>query len=409
MMIKNWNSDPDDQSPILTFGFRPFFLAGGLYAIIAMLAWITWLMLHSANAVILQPTIAIPAHLWHGHEMLFGFAGAVITGFMLTAVPGWTGARRVAGLPLLVILIVWIAGRMVMWFSAFLPALLVAAVDMAHLPLLAVIVARGLILRPAPRNLIFLAILFILIAANGVFHGEWTGLTEDTASSGLAMALLTITLLVVILGGRVVPSFTRNVMIRKGQNQNLPHSVALLDKASIAGMVAVVGCYLIAAPDEATGAVAAFAATANVARLSLWRWRSVIGEPILWSLHLAYLWIPVGLATLSAALLAGWPSQSAALHILAIGAIGGMTLAMMTRAPLGHTGRPLVVIRPIAVAYLLIASAALLRGFGLDVFPAEYFLVIFIAGALWTAGFLIFVVTYTPILLGPTLKPQNGN
>ena len=408
-MIRNWNSDPDDQPSFLTFGFRPFFLVGGLYAVIAMLAWVTWLMLHSANAVIVQPTIAIPAHLWHGHEMLFGFAGAVITGFMLTAVPGWTGARRVAGVQLVIMMIVWIAGRVVMWFSAFLPAFLVAAIDMAHLPLLAAILARGLILRPAPRNLIFLAILIFLTVANGAFHGEWTGLSEDSASWGLAIALLTTTLMVVILGGRVVPSFTRNVMIRTGQNRNLPHSIALLDKASIAGMVAVVGCYLFAAPDAVTGVLAAFAAVTNIARLGLWRWRSVLGEPILWSLHLAYLWIPVGLATLSTSLLAGWPSQSAALHLLAIGAIGGMTLAMMTRAPLGHTGRPLIVTRPIAVAYLLIAIAALMRGFGLDVFPADYFLVIFIAGALWTAGFLIFVVTYTPILLGPSLKLQNEN
>ncbi len=400
------NSSPDDQIPLLSFGFRPFFLLAGFYAVVAMLAWVTWLILHSVNAVVLQPTIAVPAHLWHGHEMLFGFAGAVISGFMLTAVPAWTGARRVAGLPLVMLVVVWMAGRVVMWFSAFLPTLLVAAVDLAHLPFLAGTVALGLIIRPAPRNLIFLALLSLLIVANCAFHGEWTGLTDDTASWGLTTALLTTVLLIVILGGRIIPAFTRNAMIRNGQDRNLPRSIGLLDATSIASMAAVLACHLAALPNVITGTAAALAAAANLARLAMWRWRAVLGEPILWSLHLAYLWIPVGLAAFSAALLGSWFSHSAALHLLAIGAIGGMTLAMMTRAPLGHTGRPLTVIRPIAGAYVLIAAAALLRGFGLDALPAEYFLVILIAGGLWTIGFLVFVIAYTPILIGPSQKRQ---
>jgi len=405
------SSEPTEQIPFLSIGFRPFFLLAGLYAIASMSAWLAWLAVHAANGIILEPTIAVPAHLWHGHEMLFGYTAAVITGFMLTAVPGWTGAQRVAGPPLVFLMGVWIAGRLVVWFSALLPPLFVAAIDMAHLPLLAGIVALGLIRRPAPRNLIFLGLLIILIIANGAIHAEWTGLSEDSAAWGLNVALITMTLLVVILGGRIVPSFTRNALKRRGvgRERDLPRSIAMLDKASIAGVAALLVCYLFPLPDPITGIAAALAACANLARLSLWRWRSVLDAPILWSLHLAYLWIPLGLAGLAAALLGGWFSHNAALHILAVGAVGGMTMAMMTRAPLGHTGRPLVVAVPIAGAYLLIAAAALLRGFALEAFPAHYYSVIFSAGGLWIAGFIVFVIVYLPILTGPPLKNQPSD
>lgn len=405
-MAKARNNDCEDQPAFLTIGFRPFFLCAGLYSVIAMAAWIAWLMLHGANAVILKPTIAIPAHLWHGHEMLFGYVGAAITGFMLTALPGWTGARRVAGGRLLGLMMVWAAGRMVMWFSTFLPALVVAAVDLAYLPLLAIVVASGLIRQPAPRNLIFLALLCVLIISNAAFHGEWSGVAGSSASWGLALALLTCVVLIVILGGRIVPAFTRNAMVRKGRSENLPRSVRMIDLASIASVAAVAICHALALSDMVTGGVAAIAAAANLVRWGMWRWRATLNEPIVWSLHLAYLWVSVGLAALSAAMLGDWLSHSAAMHLLAIGAIGGMTMAMMTRAPLGHTGRALSVSGPVAVAYLLVAIAALLRGFGLEFLPADYFLVILAAGTLWIAGFMIFVVTYTPILTGPPLRAR---
>ena len=398
------NNDPDDQTPFLSIGFRPFFLAAGIYAVLAMLAWIAWLALHSVNALVLTPTISVPAHLWHGHEIMFGYAVAVISGFMLTAVPGWTGARRVAGLALVVLLTVWFVGRIGVWFSAFLPAAVVAVLDMAFLPLLAGTVALALIKRPAPQNVIFLALLTVLIVANGAVHMEWLGLSENTASWGLSVAVVDTTLMIVILGGRIIPSFTRNALLRRDSWQPLPQTFSLLDKASIASAATVLLCYLVSAPGLVTGIVAAVAAAANLTRLSFWCWRSTLGQPILWSLHLAYLWIPAGYAALAAAFLGDWLPHSAALHFLAVGAIGGMTLAMMTRAPLGHTGRPLVVVLPIAVSYLFIAVAALLRGLVLDTFPASYFTIVFIAGGLWIAGFAIYVFVYAPILTGPSVK-----
>jgi uncharacterized protein involved in response to NO len=404
LMTWSFNSDPDLQPPFLSIGFRPFFLAAGIYAVIAMLAWVTWLILHSANAVILEPTINVPAHLWHGHEMLFGFAAAVIAGFMLTAVPGWTGARRVAGAPLLFLFACWIAGRIVMWLSSFLPALLVAGIDMLLLPSLALTIAFALFKRFQARNAIFLLLVMILIVTNALVHAEWLGWMDDVASYAMRIAILNITLMIVVLGGRITPSFTRNAMLRQGITDGHPRHHRLLEVASIAGVAAVLFGTATNAPATVIGTLALFAAIANLARQSLWCPLFTRDDPILWSLHLAYLWIAIGLATIACAELTGALSLSAAQHVLAVGTVGGMTLAMMTRAPLGHTGRALVVRRPIALAYLMMALAAALRGFGLDLMPQLYFEIVLAAGLLWSAGFAIFAAIYLPILIGPSVK-----
>jgi uncharacterized protein involved in response to NO len=366
-----------------------------------------WLGLHSMNIEVRRPTIAGAPHLWHGHEMIFGYATAVISGFILTAVPNWTGARRVAGTPLALLVLLWLAGRAAMWFSGFLPAALVAALDMAHLPALILLVALGLFVRPAPRNLVFLLLLTLLVGANAAVHAEWLGLTENSAAGGLAFGLMTISLLVVIIGGRVVPSFTRNALMRESGMQSLPRSFPVLDRAAILASALLVACYLPALPGFVTGAIALAAALLNGARLAFWRSAAVLGEPILWSLHIAYAWIAVGYAALASAHLTGSPHETAALHIIAIGAIGGMTLAVMTRAALGHTGRPLSVSRPIAIAYGLIAVAAAVRGFGPGLLPSHYFALIFLSGGLWISGFAIFAIGYCSILTGPPLPKRQ--
>ncbi|HSM40925.1 MAG TPA: NnrS family protein, partial [Afifellaceae bacterium] len=335
-------------------------------------------------------------------------ATAVVSGFILTAIPNWTGARRVAGTPLVVLVVLWLAGRAAMWFSGFFPAALVAVLDMAHLPALTILVALGLFVRPAPRNLIFLLLLIFLAGANGAVHAEWLGLTENSATGGLAFGLMTLSLLVVIIGGRVVPSFTRNALMRESGMRALPRSFPLLDRATIVASSLLIGCYLFAFPGVVTGAVALAAAIFNGARLAFWRSAAVLGEPILWSLHLAYAWIAVGYAALAGSHLIGAPHETAALHIIAIGAIGGMTLAVMTRAALGHTGRPLSVSRPVALAYGLIAIAAAVRGFGPGLMPSHYFLLIFLSGGLWISGFAIFAACYCSILIGPPLPKQQS-
>jgi len=374
---------------------------GGIYAVVAIAAWLAWLLLHAGNVAVTRPTIAEAPHLWHGHEMLFGYAVAVLSGFLLTAVPSWTGTTPLAGQPLAMLAAAWLAGRIAMWFSAFLPAGLVAAIDLAYLPLLMLVVARALMRRPAARNLVFIALMALLLFANAVVHAQWLGFAEDTASWGLKLAILVLALMITIIGGRVVPAFTRNALLHRGEHERLPRSIPRLDGVCIASALAAV----IAATADwpaALGVATLVTGFANAVRLALWRPTASLDEPIVWSLHLGYLGLVVGFLTLAAADLGGWPSETAALHVIAIAAIGGMTLAVMTRAALGHTGRALAVTRPVAAAYVLVAVAALVRGFGTALAPAHYFAVITVAGLCWMAAFGLFCFCYAPILAGPS-------
>ena len=403
------NSDPDQQHPFLSYGFRPFFLFAGLYGTIAILTWLGWLLLHDIDGGMALPAFAGPPHLWHGHEMIFGYATAVLSGFILTAVPSWTGARRIAGTPLFILATVWLAGRLAMWFSVFLPPLLVALIDLAHLPLLAAFIAGGLLVRPAPRNLVFLLFLLLLTLANGAFHAEWAGFTEATASRGLEGALLLLSLMLAIIGGRIVPAFTRNALNRGDADQSsLPRSFNWLDRAAILSTAALAVLTVAEAGEPALGGVAAIAAIANLSRLSFWRWRATLASPILWSLHLSYGFLGLAFGALAVAHFTGWIGVTSAMHLLAIGAIGGMTLAVMTRASLGHTGRPLVTARPIGVAYAMVAAAAIVRSLGVEIFPAHYMAVLAAAALLWIGAFAIFSGIYLPILTGPAQRLRTA-
>jgi uncharacterized protein involved in response to NO len=400
-------SDPDRQPPFLSYGFRPFFLLAGLYATLSIAVWTLWLWAHDLPGVLITPTFAGAPHLWHGHEMIFGFATAVISGFMLTAVPSWTGARRIAGPPLLLLSGTWLAGRCAVWFSGLLPPVAVTVVDMAYLPLLSITILSGLMVRPAPRNLVFLLFLWLLTAANGFVHAEWLGLTADSASPALAFAILQLCLMVAVIGGRIVPAFTRNVLMMKEPGKRLPASNAWIDRIALGSLALLAALTAFQADGVVTGTVALVSCIAHAARLSLWRGERTLKSPILWSLHVSYGFLVLGLGLLGLAHLDLWLNVASALHVLAIGGVSGMTLAVMTRASLGHTGRQLTVQPQIAVAYGLIFSAALLRGIGVEVLPSHYMGVVIVAGLLWVAGFGIFAASYWNVLTGPAVPKRT--
>ncbi|HOV03828.1 MAG TPA: NnrS family protein [Kaistiaceae bacterium] len=384
----------------LTAGFRFFFLAAGLYAILAMAAWLSWLGIHAAGGAVVTPTMAMAPHFWHAHEMIMGFAVAVISGFFLTAVPNWTNTAPARAAFVSSVGGLWLAGRLAMWFSAFLPAFLVAVVDLAFLPALTVRLAINMRNNPQPRNVVVVGLLGIVTIGNLMMHLEWTGITDDTAASGARLALFTIGGLIAVIGGRVTPSFTRNALRRVSVTAD-PVDRPIFDRAGVFAAGAVGPLVALGVPDMAVGVVAIVAGLANGARLAGWQGRHTLKEPILWSLHLGFLMVAVGFLYYGVALLLPGLGEIAALHLIAIGAVGCMTMAMMTRAALGHTGRGLKVAPAIAVAYLLVAAAALTRTFGLVLFPAGYYQVVFLSGALWMAGFAIFSVIYFPILTGP--------
>ncbi len=386
---------------VLTEGFRFFFLAAGLFAIAAIAAWLAWMAIHASNGMVTRPSFANAPHLWHAHEMIFGYSVAVIAGFFLTAVPNWTGAAPAGPAFVAVVGALWLLGRLAVWFSAHLDPLLVALIDLAFLPLLTVKLIADLLRKPKPQNLALLALLSLIFAGNLMVHLEWLGLAQDSAYAGHRLGLLAVAALVAVVGGRVVPAFTGNALRQAGDESMVPRQVVWVNRLGILSAVALALAIGLNAPDSDAGVLAALAALFNGIRLIGWHGARTLASPILWSLHLGFLMLVLGYAAYAVALLTGLTSEVSALHLIAIGAIGGMTMAVMTRAALGHSGRPLVVAKPIALAYLLIAAAALLRGFGLEAAPGSYYAVMFVSGGLWCAAFGLFLAVYWPILTRP--------
>ncbi len=406
--VSEANSLVRGASMFFANAFRPFFLFAGAYAVLAMSAWLIWLWLHDNNAIVLSPSFATAPHLWHGHEMLFGYGGAVITGFLLTAVPNWTGAPVISGRLLGFLAAIWLLGRFAVWFSSVIPPLAVAIIDLAHPVLLMCIVGSMLSRKPVARNLVFLMILLLLLFANAAVHAEWLGWFRDTASWGLSLAVYLFSMMIVVIGGRVVPAFTRNAMMKRGQSNALPTSFRLIDGAAIALPAALVVAHLLSASPETVGLLAAAAALMNGIRLVFWRGHAMLNQPIVWSLHLGYLFTVLGFAALALSG-AGLLGAVAAQHVLAVGAVGCMTLAVMTRASLGHSGRPLRVNRSTAISYVLIALSALVRASAPGALHVSYFTLMYVAGALWIAGFVLFLISYAPILLKPSEEFQIEN
>lgn len=385
----------------LTEGFRFFFLAGPVFSIVAMLIWIGWLAVHALGGAFTYLPFGVPPHEWHAHEMIYGYGGAVMAGFFLTAVPNWTGSEPARGLYIASIAVLWLAARFAMLFSAELPALFVSVVDVVFVPVLGAKILANLLKRPKPQNMIFLGLLALMTIGNVLMHLDWMGVLAAGAANGARMGLLTLAALIAILGGRVTPAFTRNAMLREGREDGLPVLRARLDRVGIASAVLLAVAVPLGLGDVWLGAIALVAGIANAARLQGWRGLSVIGQPILWSLHLGFAMLALGYLALAAHWLGGLIGETAALHVVAIGSIGGMTLAVMSRAALGHTGRPLVVASPIAWAYGMIALAALVRSFGVTLLPERYYAVMFTSGALWIVALAVFAVIYAPILAGP--------
>ncbi|MCB1471749.1 MAG: NnrS family protein [Rhodobiaceae bacterium] len=391
----------------LSAGFRFFFLAAALFAIAAMAAWLGWLAVHAAGGAVAQTTFDAAPHLWHGHEMIFGYAVAVIAGFFMTAVPNWTGTREAGSCGVAIAAAVWLAGRIAVWFSAWVSPWLVAVADLAFLPLLASGIAINLLRRPKPQNVALLGLLVLLLAGNVMAHLEWVGLTGDTATAGLWLGVLAICALISVIGGRITPAFTRNALLRRGIEDGLPVMRAWADLAGIVSAVALGPLVAFGAPEWLTGGVALVAAVANAVRLQGWRSFSTLGEPIVWALHLGFAMLVTGYAALAASWLTGILHPVAAFHWLAIGTVGGMPLAMMTRAPLGHTGRPLVVGRAAVAAYLLMVVATVIRVAGSQVFPADYYTVMFLAGGAWIAAFACYLAGYWHVLTGPDAREAS--
>jgi uncharacterized protein involved in response to NO len=382
------------------YGFRPFFLLAALYAPTAVAAWLLVLM-----GVLPDPAY-LGGPLLHSHEMVFGFAVAGVLGFLTTALPSFAGATLLTGRPLALLAGTWLAGRLALWTADWLPPLLVAAADLALVPLALVLLLRSLPPRPNPRMLVFPALFAIFAAANALVHAEALGWTADTGPTGVALGINLIAILVAIIGGRIIPSFTANALAAAG-SPLLPRSFRALDATAIGATAAVAIAMLAVGEGPVVGAVALLAGLANAARLSFWRGAQTIRTPILFVLHVGYGWLAAAQLLRAAAELGGLVPGSAAFHVLTIGCFGTMMLAVMSRAALGHTGRAIHAHPLTVAAYVLVSAAALFR-FAAAMLPDLQMPLLTAAAASWIGAFVLFLTVYAPILLRPRADGKPG-
>jgi uncharacterized protein involved in response to NO len=380
------------------YGFRPFFTAALAYAMIALIGWLAIRALHG------MPISSLAPQLWHAHEMLFGFIIAAIAGFLLTAVPSWTGTRGFGGWPLMTLTMLWLAGRVAFAISAYVPAEVLATVELLFLPALAALIAPPLV-RARNRNTVLLVVLTLLWLADAVFLCAMSLGDMALASQTIRVGIDVVLLLITVVGGRIVPAFTGNALRSSGVAAQIRTSV-WLEALVIGAMVAFVIADATIPAERSTAIIVGVAAIAHALRMSGWQGQRTARQPIVWVLHVAYAWLPVGLALKAIYMLfsPAWAAQW--LHVLTMGAAGTMVVAVISRAALGHTGRPLQVDRRTAIAYGLLTAATIARAFGDTGLPYEAS--VWIAGSLWVSAFALLLATYVPVLLQPRVDGRPG-
>ena len=385
---------------LFDYGFRPFFLLAGLYALVIVPIW---LFLYAQQAA---PFETLPPMYWHAHEMVYGFVTAAIAGFLLTSVPSWTGSRGFGGAPLYVLVGAWLAGRIAMATIGHVPLWISAFAELSMLPILAALLLPPLV-RTRNRNMRLLGVLLALWSTDAAFlwayaHGDFELLARTTS-----LAINVVLVLITIIGGRIVPSFTANALRRRGDSPEIV-TRQWIEIAAIGSMAVIAVLDFFMPNTAASGFVAAIAALVHAIRLSGWRSFKTRGESILWVLHVAYAWLPIGLALKACYLLGTFDWASKWQHALTAGVFATMILAVMTRASLGHTGRPLTVSRTITIAYVLLTISVCVRVLSGAVDPSYYSAVLSAAGAVWILAFLLYVIVYAPVLTLPRVDGKPG-
>ena len=376
---------------ILSYGFRPFFLGGAIWAAVAMVLFIP----------MLQGDFALPTTLnpidWHQHELLYGFLPAIVAGFLLTAVPNWTGRLPVAGTRLAALFALWLLGRVAVATSAFIGAGAAAVVDMLFLVALGIIVGREILASGNKNNLKVLVLVSLLAVGNLVFHIETA--TAGTADYGKRIGIAAAILLISLIGGRIVPSFTRNWLAKRGP-EALPAPFGRFDVATIASSAIALAAWIFAPDSLVTGAACGIAGVLHLIRMARWRGYRTAGEPLVTILHVGYLFVPVGFLLMALAIaFPGVVAPVAAVHAWTAGAIGVMTLAVMTRASLGHTGQELTASPATLAIYACViigAAARIAAAFGIA--PQ---IMLHTAATGWILAFGGFAVMFGPLLLRP--------
>lgn len=373
-------------------GFRPFYLLASIFAALSILLWICQYTGQLPAAYLRSPA-------WHGHEMLFGYTMAVVAGFLLTAVANWTGKPTPTGVPLIAPAALWVAGRALV----LTPYATAAAIANAAFPLaLAIGVGSAVVQSRNRRNYFFLALLLLLSLAVLAFHLSYLGLLPWPERASLQVGLDIVLFIMAVIGGRVIPMFTNNG-IAGAQATRHPW----VEKVALIGVLMLLGADLLPVPALIVAVLALLVAFVHAVRLYLWRPRRTGEAPLVWVLHVGYGWIVVYLALRGLAEL-GLVSPLLAIHALTVGAIGGMTLGMMTRTARGHTGRRLRADRFEVTCFALVILAAVIRVFGGMLLPGAYVTTVVISGICWSVAFALFAARYWPVLSRGRLDGKPG-
>ena len=379
--------------PLLRLGFRPFYLGAAAYAMLAVPLWIALLLGQVSLNLTVSPL------LWHAHEMLFGFAVAVIVGFLLTAGKAWTGLDTPRGAVLGALAGLWLAARLA---AVFAPYAVYAALDLLLLPLVAAILITVLLRAGNRRNLPLGGILLLLTVANAAFHAAVLGVIDIAPVRALHAGLALVVMIECVIAGRVIPAFTMSAL--PGVKLKAPPA---LEQATLATTAVGLALWVLAPPNPFTALALGAAALLHAQRL--WRWQPLRtrARPILWVLHAAYAWMPVGLVLLAMAQL-GAVGVSAGIHALAVGTTGGLIIGMVTRTARGHTGRPLQVSWLEVAAYLLVTGAAVARVLLPLLAPQHLVIWLVAAAAAWGLAFALYLFVFAPWLLAPRLDGKDG-
>jgi len=380
---------------LFALGFRPFFLCAGVAAVVLM---VIWLLGYTKRDPLLT---YYGSSGWHAHEMLFGYVAAVVAGFLLTAVRNWTKIETMRGMPLAALTLLWLAGR-ILPLLAFVPPWMVALVDLAFMPVLAIVLAVPLVRAKQNRNLFVVVLLGILTVANVLVHSEWLGYAVGTARLGEVLAIYTLVLLITVIAGRVIPFFIASAI-----------PAAKLRSRRAVEYMSIITVILLALSDlfspsvEAVVACALLAALVHAWRLRGWMVWAALTQPLLAVLLAGYAWLVVGFVLLAVAY-SGYISTMLAFHAFTVGGIGVLTLGMMARVALGHTGRSLRASPLVTLAFILVNIAAIVRVAGPLLTLRYTQAVITAAGALWITSFVLFLVVYIPILVRPRIDGRPG-
>ena len=390
------NNKPVFDYPLFAMGFRAFFALAGLSALALIAVW------NSLSNGALHIENYYSGSIWHAHEMLLGYSVAVIAGFLLTAVRNWTNTQTTTPDQLASLCFLWIYGRVLPFYAELVPDVLIAAVDLAFLPTLAFFITAPLFKTGNYRNLIFTALLLLMTLGNALIHAEILAMTSSTASIGLNLVVTIIVVMILVIAGRVFPFFTE---------RGLSGVVCIRNPGlDIAAIVVSLGVFVLLMLNVSGLLLTIFAVLAvvlNVMRVSAWYDGRIWFVPLLWVLYVGYGWLILGfgLVGLNAYSIV---SLSLALHAFTVGGIGILTLGMMARVALGHTGRSLKASNVMVIAFVLINFAALLRVLLPTLLPAWYGGFVLASSYCWLAAFSLFVYYYTPILTEPRVDGQPG-